>query len=154
MADTSTFPTLTNVLVTGKETVKTYTAGAAIKAGQAVAFATTGVNDTVHPAIAGTTGRPAGVAIFDAASGAPVAVAGNGAKVRVVEGAGVAIDAGHDVIVDDCALGGCVIEMDPAIGSHSATVTNWYLGSTVEDIAANSYGVIEINIGPMETASS
>lgn len=154
MADTSTFPTLTNVLVSGKETVKTYTAGAAIKAGQLVAFNTTGVGQTVQPAIAGTTYTPAGVAIFDAASGAPVAVATDGAQVYVCEGAGAAIDAGDFLVPDDCAVGGCVGIMDPAIGSHSATVTAFYCGVADTDIAANSTGIMTIKIGPMETASS
>jgi len=152
MADTSTFPTLTNVLCSGP--TKSRIAGAAIKAGMAVAYATTGINETVHPAIKGTTGRPVGVAIFDAAAGAPVTIATDGATVYAVEGAGVAIDAGHDVEVDDCALGGCIIEYDPAIGTHAATVAAWSLGFTEGDIAANGTGKITISIKPVQTASS
>ena len=85
MADIAAFPTVRSVLVSG-DNINTYIAGAAIKAGQVVAFHGTGVSDTVHPCAVGTTLGIAGVAIYDAALGAKVAVAGPGCVCNVVNG--------------------------------------------------------------------
>jgi hypothetical protein len=117
--------------------VMTYKAGAAILAGQVVAFHGTGVTDTVHPCVAGTTEAPVGVALYSAAKDALVAVAGNGSVLKVCEGAGAAIDAGHGVMVDDTA--GCVIT-----GTDAAAA--WWVGVAQEDIAANGTGYIEVQI--------
>ena len=85
MADIAAFPTIRNVLISG-DNIITYTAAAAIKAGQVVAFNATGVSDTVQACAAGTTLGIAGVALYDAALGAKVAVAGPGCVCNVVNG--------------------------------------------------------------------
>ncbi len=85
MADIAAFPTVRNVLVSG-DNILTFTAGAAIKAGQVVAFNATGVSDTVQACAVGTTLGIVGVALYDAASGAKVAVAGPGCVAYVVNG--------------------------------------------------------------------
>lgn len=85
MADIAAFPTVRNVLVSG-DNINTYTAAAAIKAGHVVAFNATGVSDTVQACAVGTTLGIAGVALYDAALGAKVAVAGPGCICNVVNG--------------------------------------------------------------------
>lgn len=125
--------------------VKTYKAGAAILAGQVVAFHGTGVADTVHPCVAGTTEAPAGIALYSAAKDALVAVAGNGSVLLACEGAGAAIDAGHGVMVDDTA--GCIIT-----GTDAAAA--WWVGVAQEDVAANSTGYIEVQIQHVSKAGA
>ena len=127
MTDIDTFPTLTNVLHNDGPTFG-FIAGAAIKAGQVVAFATTGVSDTVHPAIAGTTAQPIGVAIIPAAAGAPVTVA-------LVADDTTAIDAGEAVADDDNAVGGTV-------AAAATTATGYAIGVTIEDIPKAGSGKI------------
>jgi hypothetical protein len=85
MADIAAFPTVRSVLVSG-DNIISYTAVAAVKAGQVVAFNATGVSDTVQACAVGTTLGIAGVAIYDAAAGAKVAVAGPGCVCNVVNG--------------------------------------------------------------------
>lgn len=134
MADTGAFPEIKQVLHNDGPTYG-FTAGAAIKAGQVVAYATTGVSMTVIPAVAGTTAEPIGVAIIPAAKDAPVTVALVGSIVTVCEGAGVAIDAGDPVADDDNSLGGCVT-------TAVTTATGYRIGIALEDIAANGTGKI------------
>lgn len=134
MADTATFPTIKQVLHNDGPTYG-FTAGAAIKAGQVVAYAAAGTSETVIPAVAGTTGAPIGVAFLPAASGAPVAVALVGSIVTTCEGAGAAIDAGDYVADDDAAAGGC-------IKTAVTTATGYAIGIALEDIAANGTGKI------------
>ena len=134
MADTNAFPEIKQVLHNDGPTYG-FTAGAAIKAGQVVAFAATGVSMTVIPAVAGTTAEPIGVAIIPAAAGAPVTVALVGSIVTVCEGAGVAIDAGDPVADDDNALGGCV-------KTAVTTATGYRIGLALDNIAANGTGKI------------
>ncbi len=85
MADIAAFPTVRNVLVSG-DNIGTFIAGAAIKAGQVVAFHGTGVSMTVHPCAVGTTLGIVGVALYDAAIGANVAVAMAGCICNIVNG--------------------------------------------------------------------
>jgi hypothetical protein len=85
MADIAAFPTVRNVLISG-DNIISYTAVAAVKAGQVVAFNATGVSDTVQACAVGTTLGIAGVALYDAAAGAKVAVAGPGCMCYVVNG--------------------------------------------------------------------
>lgn len=134
MADTATFPTIKQVLHNDGPTYG-FTAGAAIKAGQVVAYAAAGTSETVIPAVAGTTAEPIGVAIIPAAKDAPVTVALVGSIVTVCEGAGVAIDAGDPIADDDNALGGCV-------KNAVTTATGYRIGIALEDIAANKTGKI------------
>lgn len=117
--------------------VRTFTAGAAILAGQLVSIHGTGVDNTVHPTVDGTTTGCQGVALHTAASGAAVAVAGNGSILKVCEGAGSAIDAGDGVMYDSVA--GCIIT-----GVDSADC--YWIGTALEDITANLTGYIELQI--------
>ena len=135
MTDIATFPTLTLVLHNDGPTYP-FTAGAAIKAGQVVAFATTGVTDTVYPAVAGTTAQPIGVALIPAAAGDPVTVALVGSVATVVNADDTtAIDAGEAVADNDNAVGGTV-------AAAVTTATNYSIGVTIEDIAGGGSGKI------------
>lgn len=146
MADTATWTTISHVLDSGTN-LQTFTAGADIKAGMVVAYASTGVSDTVHPAVAGTTEAPIGVAIIDADSGDMVTVACEGCIVYVREGTGNAIDAGHWVSDDDAAATGCV-------KTAVTTATGYGIGIAVDDIAANGSGRIKINPSLISKAAS
>lgn len=138
MADISAFPTIQQVVYTG-DNFQSYKAGAAIKAGQVVAIHGTGVSRTVHPAVAGTTEAPLGVAVFDAASGAEVTVAGIGCIVYVANADDTtAIDAGHFAIVNDNAVGGTV-------SSLVDTAVTYAVGIAIDDIAGGGTGRILIN---------
>lgn len=66
--------------------VRNMIAGATIKAGQVVSYATTGIDDTVHPGTS-SLAQPVGVALTDASSGAKVPVMISGVA-SVCEGAG------------------------------------------------------------------
>ncbi|WP_440952039.1 capsid cement protein [Methanococcoides sp. FTZ1] len=136
MADTGTWITISKVLDSG-DNLQTFTAGADIKAGMVVAGHGTGVSDTVHPCVAGTTAFPIGVAIEDAASGAPVTVACVGCVCYVREGTGNAIDAWSTVSDDDAAATGC-------IKTAVTTAEGFAIGVTIDDIAANGSGRIMI----------
>ena len=135
MADITKFPEIKQVLHNDGPTFG-FIAGAAIKAGQVVAFATTGVSDTVHPAIAGTTAQPIGVAIIPAAKDAPVTVALVGSIVTVANADDTtAIDAGEAVADDDNAVGGTV-------AAAATTATGYTIGVTIEDIPKAGAGKI------------
>ena len=131
----------------------TVIAGGTILAGQLVCHADTGADWTViamDTAVIATT--PVGIAAEGATTGDYFTVYGPGSIVKVCEGAGNDLDAGDWVVPS--AAAGCVDVMDPAIGTHSATVTASYVGYCLEDIAKNSTGYIMFCPGPMETASS
>jgi len=150
MADTATWTELTGadnpVEVLGP-TVNLI-AGAAIKRNMVVAFAATGVSGTVHPAVSGTTGPVAGVAITDAAIGERVVVALSGCVVTVREGAGSALDAGDWVAADDAAATGCVKALD-------TTATNYdRVGQLLDDLAANGLARIVVSLGPTTKAAT
>jgi hypothetical protein len=109
MADISAFPTIRNVLVAG-DNIQQFTASGAIKAGHVVAFNSTGVDLTVQAAVVGTTLGVAGVALYDAADGAEVAVAMDGCIVYVVNGLdGTNWDAGTYVKVYGTTTTGTVV---------------------------------------------
>lgn len=134
-------------------------AASAILAGQVVAFADTGTSRTVAPATSSLS-TPVGVALNSASTGEPVAIAGNGSVVKVMMSTdNGTLDAGHWVMTSSVA--GCVIEWDPAIGTHAATVdTGAYpLGFAVDDSTTGGSTVgstvkILVNICPLFTASS
>jgi len=134
MTDISAFPVLTQVLHSDGPTYP-FTAGATIKAGQVVAFAATGVSDTVHPAIAGTTAQPIGVAVIPAASGDPVTVALVGSVVTVANATDSSIDAGEAVAASNNPVGGTVT-------LAVTTATGYVIGVTIEDIAGSGTGKI------------
>lgn len=133
MADTSTFPSI-NPLDGGQEgIILNLIAGAAIKAGQVVAFNGTGVSKTVEPCNGETTTSPIGVALYDAASGARVAVASTGSIVTVCEGPGAGADAGDLLGPDDAAVLGTVKVVTAAAAAS-------VIGIAIDDISANSTG--------------
>ena len=145
MADITAFPSFNPSEGGDLKGVGTYTAGAAITAGQVVAFATTGVSKTVHPAVSGTTGQVIGVALYTVASGAEVAVAEIGSKVLVAnDGDSATIDAGDWVEVSDNAVCGTVSVLSTAATTTQAINYN-VIGVAIEDIAASSYGLVIVN---------
>ena len=147
MADTSTFPSI-NPLDGGQEgIILNLIAGAAIKAGQVVAFNGNGVSKTVEPCNGETTTSPIGVALYDAASGARVAVASTGSIVTVCEGPGAGCDAGDLVGPDDAAVLGCVKTVTSAA---SASV----VGIALDDIPANGTGQILVQPFYLSKAAS
>lgn len=140
MTDIAAFPTLTHVCDQGHEFARAVKAGAAIKAGMVVAYADTGVSDTVHPAVRGTTATIAGVAAADIASGAWGTIYLNGAIVYLVNADDTTtIDAGAVLTTDDNAVGGTV-----SAASAKTTTTGELrvdiIGYAIEDIAASSAG--------------
>ena len=147
MADISAFPTIQQVLYSG-DNLQCFTAGATIKAGQVVAIHGTGVNMTVHPAVAGTTEAPLGVAIFGAASGAVVTVACQGCIAYVANADDTTgIDAGHFVIVNDNAVGGTVSVLVD-------TASTYVVGIALDDIAGAGTGRIMIQPQYVSKAAS
>jgi len=145
MADISAFPSITKVLAFGNNQIP-MTAGEAITAGQVVGIAATGVSMTavVMDATTGETGI--GVALFSAASGAPVTVCGPGDIVYVANADDTtAIDAGSFVEQNDNAVGGTVSAVSVA-ATDGATVTAHYgvIGIALDDIAGGGTGRILI----------
>ncbi len=137
MGDIAAFPTLSRVLVHG-DNILTYTATTAVKAGQVVAIADTGVSEAVEPAVKGSGQSPVGVAIYPAAAGAKVAVAGPGCVVYVVNADdGTGVDAGHEVIMNDNAVGGTVSEV-LAVGTDATP--QYIIGKMIEDLPASAGG--------------
>lgn len=142
MADISAFPTIRQVLWSGKNIHK-FTATQAVKAGQVVAFAATGVSGAVNPALKATTGQPIGVALYDAAAGKDVAVACNGCICYVANfSTTVAIDAGDLLYDDDCAVGGTVCLVPVQAGGTVTGLVQYLVGIAIDDIAASGTGRI------------
>jgi hypothetical protein len=141
--------------------VMTFKAGAAITAGALVAFADSGVSNTVHPATTAT-GAFVGVAGNTVtAAGQDVTVYMDGSVVTVRMAADdSAIDAGHWVMVG--AVAGTCIEWDPAIGGHAATADaqgTAPIGKALKDSVVGGATVgstvqILIQPAPLFTASS
>jgi hypothetical protein len=140
--------------------VRTFKATAAILRGSVVAFDATGEDDYVSPAGSGL-GMVAGVALKSQATvGGPVPVAMIGSVLTVMMAADdSAVDAGHWVMVG--AVAGTVIEFDPAIGAHAATIGagTWPIGYALRDSVTGSATVgskvmILIAPCPLFTASA
>jgi hypothetical protein len=137
-------------------TVKTYTASGAILAGQIVGFLASGTSEIVTPST-NATGSPVGVALYSAADGTKVAVAGDGSELKVMLAAddGV-VDSGHWVTVS--AVAGCALVMDPAIQGSAAEAAGYFpVGQALEDITAGAAtvggkGYIRINRSPIWTS--
>jgi hypothetical protein len=150
MADITAFPTIRNVLVDG-ENIKDYIAGATVLPGQVVAFAATGVDKTVHPAVKGTTGQPIGVAIYGASTGGRVAVACAGCRVYVANADDTtAVDTGDTLEVNDCAVGGTV----SALALAGALAMRYYVGFADGDIAGGGTGIATVQPGIVIDAAS
>ena len=146
MTDITAFPTITHVVDQGHQFSRAFKAGAAIKAGQVVAFARTGVTDVVHPHVKGTTGSIAGVAAYDIASGSWGNIFQDGAIVYIANADDTTgIDAGAPCEGNDNAVGGTV-----SAAAWEATVAGELymdiLGIAVEDIAGGANGRVQIKI--------
>jgi hypothetical protein len=148
MADITTFPTITAVVSQGHHNARDVIAGAAIKAGQVVAYARTGVSNTVHPAVKGTTGGIAGVAAYDIASGAKGTIYTNGAIVYVANADDTtAIGAGSLVEHNDNAVGGTVSALvAAATTADGEALYNDVLGYALDDIAGGATGRVMIQM--------
>lgn len=141
MADISAFPTIRDVLKGGQNTQK-FTAGAAVKAGQVVGFAATGVSMTLHPMDATSGEKPVGVALYDAAIGDEFAVCMPGTVAKVANAdASTGIDAGDYLETNDNAVKGTVSAVDVA-ATGGATVTCHFavIGIALDDIAGGGTG--------------
>ncbi len=153
MADISAFPTIRNVLVKG-DNIQNYKAGATIVAGQVVAIHGTGVSRTVHPAIKGTTDAPCGVALYGAASGGYLAVAGKGCWVYVANADDTTvIDAGDYVEDNDNSVGGTVSTAARS-DAGAVAVFKFCVGVAVDDIAGGGTGVVELICAPLTSANT
>lgn len=153
MGDVGTFPTIRNVLVSG-DNIQSYTAGAAITAGQVVAFHGTGVSQTVHPAVKGTTDSIVGVAIYGASSGAKVAVAGPGCRVYCANALDdTAIDAGDYLEDNDNAIGGTV-SVAARLDAGVVAVLKFCVGVAEDDIAASGTGIVRLICGPITSVNN
>lgn len=148
MTDITAFPTITAVCDRGHQFSGAYKAGATIKAGQVVAYAFTGVSDTVHPHIKKITGSIVGVAAEDAATGDWFNVYEDGAVVNVANADDTTtIDAGAVVEGNDNAVGGTVsAKVNEATTGEGSTLIMNILGIALEDIAGGATGRVKIKI--------
>jgi hypothetical protein len=140
MGDITTFPTIRNVLYSGTNLHK-FTATTAVKAGQVVAFAGTGVSGAVIPAIKTTSGQPIGVALYGAAAGDLVTVACNGCICYVANFSdAAALDAGDLVYDDDNAVGGTVCLVPVLGGGVVVGVLQYLVGIMIDKVVASGTG--------------
>ncbi|HIH03781.1 MAG TPA: hypothetical protein HA263_08035 [Methanoregulaceae archaeon] len=136
----------------------TYIAGAAILAGQIVAFAAAGEDRIVHPATS-SLGSPVGVAAYTVAINEAVLVYGNGCEVLVELSAddGTA-DAGDWLGVSTVA--GMAIVQDGAIAAHASEGVGLFpIGQAQVNIAAGAAtvggkGYVLLNMVPVWTAAA
>jgi len=144
MADIAAFPDMgDNILIAGTN-IQRYKAGAAIKKGQAVAIHGTGVNETVHPAVKGTTASVEGVALADAEQGEYVPVAGPGCVVLMANADDTtAIDAGSGVEDNDNAVGGTISALPADSGLATAAYAN-LVGVAIDDIPGDGVGRVRL----------
>lgn len=126
-------------------TVISMIAGAPIKAGHVVFMASGAANWTVTPATSAA-GTTIGVALApQPATGGPVAVAGYGSVVRMMNARDdVGIDAGDHVGAGGTA--GMIIAVSPYVGGADCT----QIGIALEDISPSGVGYVLIN-GPLFT---
>jgi len=135
-----TWPTgIRQVLISGKN-IKQFTAGATISAGQVVAINATGpaTARTVQACVNATTATIVGVALYDATSGAEVAVACRGCIAYVVNGIdNENVEAG-DVLIAATTAGTVRAK---ATGAGAVTpANNMYVGFAIENITAAGAG--------------
>jgi hypothetical protein len=156
MTDISAFPAITQVCDQGQRNSRAFKVGAtAVKAGMAVAYAATGVDDVIVPALQGTTGSLVGVAANDAAIGAWVNVYIDGATVYVANAdSATGIDAGDLVEYNDNAVGGTVsTKVQATTPATGTTLINNVLGYAVEDIAGGATGRVMIHLQSLQGGS-
>lgn len=152
MADTDPFPTIHDVLVAG-DNIQSFIAGADWKAGQMVAFHGTGVSDTLHPAVKGTTAMIKGIALYDVTSGDRGAVACRGCRCKVANATEVVIDAGDPLEDNDNAIGGTV-STAALVDAGVVAVVKYIGGYAEQDIAANVTGVMEVAPATLTSANN
>lgn len=152
MTDISSFPTIKNVLHNNGPTW-TFTATEAVKAGQVVGPAASGVSNAVVP-MDDTDGENAiGVALYAAGAGTKVTVCLPGCIVTVaIYDDTDTIDAGDYVMQDDNAVGGTVKAFAPRADLGSTTIDGTndttidgsarLVGFAIEDIAGGGTGKI------------
>jgi hypothetical protein len=150
MADVGSWTAIRNVLYSGKN-IYTLTATTAVKAGQLVAIADTGVSGAVDKCVAGSGQVPIGVALYDAAAGAKVAIAGPGCVVYMAAAdASTGVDAGGWCQGDDNTLGGMIKEASiSASGTALAVSQPFVFGVALDVIAGGGTGRVLIT-GPMQ----
>ncbi len=147
MTDIGVFPKITNVVSQGHRNARDVIAGADIKAGQVVAYAATGVSNTVIPAIKGTTGSVAGVAAYDIASGEKGTIYINGAIVNVANAdSATSIDAGDLVEYNDNTVGGTVSTCVAETVTTGTTLVVNCLGVALDDIPGGGVGRVLIQM--------
>jgi len=154
MADMTVFTALHNVLWSGNN-IQSFKTSAAVAAGQIVSFDAAGGDMTVYPCVNATGCLPIGVALYDAASGAYVAVALDGCIVYVVNNQSNALtgDAGDYCLADDCAgtaasnsaAGGFASPMAPAGSATYSAAGLSPLGIFLDDMAAGGTARVLIN---------
>lgn len=144
MADIAAFPDMGDDILVSGDNIKRYIAGAAITKGQAVAIHGTGVSETVHPAVKGTTASVEGVALATVASGENVAVAGPGCVVYMANADDTTgIDAGSGVEDNDNAVGGTISALPANSGAATAAYAN-LVGVAIDDIAGGATGRVRL----------
>ena len=159
MTDITTFPTIQQVIHNDGPTW-TFTATEAVTAGQAVGGAATGVSNAVVPLDATTGENAIGVALYDAAAGAIVAVCLDGCIVTVANADDTtAIDAFGYVMQNDNSVKGTVSEFTPRADLASTVIdaTNdttidgsaLIVGQALEDIAGGGTGKILVKTSIM-----
>ena len=154
MGDITSFPTLRNVLWTTGQgaNVHKFTATAAVKAGEVVAFAGTGLSGAINPAVKGTTAQPIGVALDDAAAGTMVTVACNGCIVYVANfSTTVALDSG-DIVEDNAnAVGGTVglAALTSTAGGGTVATVRYTVGVMIDKVVASGTGRMLVKCGLM-----
>jgi len=140
-ADISAFPTMHDVLKQG-DNIQSFTATTAVTAGQVVAINATGVSGAVDMSVAASGSRSIGVALYDAAAGAKVAVAMTGCIVDVANADDTStIDAGDYLETNNNTVGGtvdtaAVAAVSGAVGTNHLDV----IGIALDDIAASGTG--------------
>jgi hypothetical protein len=153
MADIASFPTIRNVLWTSGTgaNVHKFIATTAVKAGQVVAFAATGVSGAVIPSLKGTTGQPIGVALYGAAAGDSVTVACDGCIVYVANAeSDVDIDAGDNLEPNDNATGpGAVSAIAVQAGGTVTGLVCYMCGIAIDDITRSLTGRMLVKCGYM-----
>jgi len=146
------FPTMRNVLYSG-DNIQKFTATAIVKAGQVVAFADTGLSDSVLKSVKATTKQPIGVALYGVGAGESVAVAMDGCIVYVANTDAVTtIDAGDVLESTTNAVGGCV-DACAVVTTGVKGLLLQKIGIAVDDIAASGTGRMLITAGYFTTAN-
>jgi len=142
VTDRTAFPTTQkNILISGSN-VQSFTVGAtAVTAGMIVSVSAAGASWTVIPCIAEAGSQPIGIAMTDVGVGGKVSVACIGCIARGCNAySDTNIDAGHILVMDDNAIGGCFVV------APDATTTVEQVGILIEDSTAASLGLEAISV--------